>query len=311
MLKQKLKPYCYSENGSLKEIIVCSPAKHNVLGPEVSAVGFAKEFIAEKAYEQHCQMKMKLKDFGCIVHDLSTEVSSSLWDRLVNRIFIRDVGAAFGERMLLGASDNELRQPDFYFSQTFLKEFLDKSDIHLAPSSSSLEFGDFLIINPDCVLINTGHRSKNRLELANFLFAIGIEEVGFVSLPKTIESLHLDVVCNILGKDIFVAASFLRFSAVSIFKSSSVSYEPEYSTIDSFIGRHGFSVYWLPNKEYLLDYTNFINLNKQTVLISDETAAYYQELFPHIEFIGTEVNQLQHGAGSIRCLTMPFVREDD
>lgn len=309
MLKQKLKPYCYSENGTLKEVFVCSPANHNVLGSEVSAVGFAEEFIAEKAYDQHYQMKMKLKNFGCTVHDLSTEVISPLWDRLVNRMFIRDVGAVFGENMILGTPGNELRQPDFYFSQIFLKSFTEKRALLSIPSSSSLEFGDFLIISPECVLINTGHRSQNRIELASFLFSIGVEEVGFVSLPKTIESLHLDVVCNILGKDIFIAASFLRFSAVSIFKSSSVSYEPEYSTIDNFIERHGYSVFWLPNKDYLLDYTNFINLNKQTVLISNESVSYYQEIFPHIEYIGVDVKQLQHGAGSIRCLTMPFVRE--
>jgi arginine deiminase len=311
LLKQKLKPYCYSENGTLQEIVVCSPAKYDVLGSEVSAVGFAEEFKAEQAREQHCLMKMQLQEFGCKVHDISTEVTSDLWKRLVNRIFVRDVGGVFGENILLGNSSNEFRQPDFHFSQTYLKQSFDEKTIKAVPPLSALEFGDFLILSPECVLINIGHRSKNQLELANFLFTLGVEEIGFVSLPKTVDSLHLDVACNILGKDIFVAAPFLKFSAVTIFKSSSVNCKPEYSTIDNFVSRQGYTTFWLPREDYLLEYTNFINLDKSTVLISEKTVPYYKEYFPHIDYIGINVNQLQHGAGSIRCLTMPCVRVDN
>jgi arginine deiminase len=311
LLKQKLKPYCYSENGTLQEIVVCSPANFDVLGPEVSAVGFADEFQAEQAHEQHSLMKVKLQDFGCKVHDISTEVTSDLWERLVNRMFVRDVGGVFGENILLGNSSNEFRQPDFHFSQTFLRHSIDEETIKAVPSMSALEFGDFLILSRECVLINTGHRSKNQLELANFLFTLGVEEIGFISLPKTIDALHLDVACNILGRNVFVAAPFMKFSAVTIFTSSSVDNAPEYSTIDYFVNRHGYQILWLPRKDCLLDYTNFINLDKTTVLISEETVSYYQEFLPHIDYIGINVDQLQNGAGSIRCLTMPFVRVDN
>ncbi|MGD6900405.1 arginine deiminase family protein [Bacillus infantis] len=309
MLKQKLKPYSYSENGTLKEIFVCSPTKYNVSGPEVSSVGFKDEFVAEEAYEQHLMMKSKLENFGCIVRDVNEEVNSPLWNRLVNRMFIRDVGAVLGHNVLLGNSGNGIREPDFHFSQNYLRDIIDENFIKFIPPSSSLEFGDFLILTPECVLINTGHRSNNRNGIANFLFSIGVEEIGFVSLPQTIESLHLDVVCNVFGDKNLVAAPLLKFSAVEIYKSSTTFYTNEYCTIEGFIERHGFSVYWLPNKNCLLDYTNFINLDKQTVLISNKAVPYYQDIFPHIKYIGIDVTQLQHGAGSIRCLTMPFIRE--
>ncbi|MFQ6570743.1 MULTISPECIES: arginine deiminase family protein [Bacillus] len=308
MLKYKIKPFCNSENGTLKEVLLCTPASYNVLGSEVPAVGFAHDFIAELAIEQHHLLKLKLENFGCKVHDVNNDLKDELWDRLVNRIFVRDVGAVYGDKLLMGVSGNEIRQADFSYTQSAMVDWFDADHTYFVPSCVSLEFGDFLIVSPECVLINTGHRTNNKEELALFLFGLGVEEVGFVSLPRTMESLHLDVVCNILGGNLFLAAPFLKFTTVSVYRKSNESKKYELNTIDEFVGRHGYSIYWLPDKNYLIDYTNFINLDKNTVLVNEEVVPFYQRQFTDMNFIGVQVNHLQHGAGSIRCMTMPFVR---
>lgn len=307
-MKNKVKPYCNSEIGVLEEVILCSPTLHNVIGPEVESVGFAQDFIAELAIEQHMDLKIKLESFGCRVHDVSTTIDSQLWNRLVNRIFVRDVAAVFGDKLILGNSGTDVRKADFYHTQSVLSDFFDKKQILPLPTSITLEFGDFLIINQNSVLINIGHRSNNKIELVRFLFELGIEEIGFISLPRTTETLHLDVVCNILGENTFIAASFMKFSPVTVHKKNFTEEKTEYTTIDDFISRHGYSISWLPNKSYLIDYTNFINLDNKTAMVSDNSLPYYQDRFRHINFIGVNVDHLQNGAGGIRCLTMPFVR---
>ncbi|MCM3598088.1 arginine deiminase family protein [Metabacillus idriensis] len=312
MIKLNLKPFCNSEIGTLREVILCSPNKIDVSGSEVSAVGFKNNFDSLAAIEEHFTLKSKIMNFGCTVHDISTESNNDLWNRLVNRIFVRDVAGVFGDKLILGRSDSEIRRPDFMYSQDFFSDLFDSKDVCHLPEEVSLEFGDFMILNENCVIINVGHRSNvNQYILAKFLFDLGLEEVAFISLPKTIESLHLDVVCNILGKNQFLAAPFLKFIPVSIYKNNAVNQLPEvqFTTIDNFVHRHGYSIYWLPNKEYLIDYTNFINLDKTTALVSQEILEFYRETFKNMNFIGVNINNLQNGAGGIRCLTLPVLRE--
>ena len=308
MLKHKIIPYSTSEYETLKEVILCSPAKKNITGAEVNAVGFVGSFNADLAIEQHQSLKSTLEDFGCIVHDIDSEKEGELWNSLVNRIFVRDIGAVLGDKIILGSSSSDVRLPDFLESQSLLIDMFDDKDTYYVPSGSFLEFGDFMIINENCILINTGHRSHNKEVLAHFLFELGIEEIGFVSLPKNVQSLHLDVACNILGNTHFLAASFLKFIPVSVHTKSNKSEKLKFLTINEFVTRHGYSIHWLPNQPYLLDYTNFINLDSRTALISNQVHTYYTQEFPEMDFITVEVNELQNGAGSIRCLTLPVVR---
>ncbi|MCC2447388.1 arginine deiminase family protein [Bacillus cereus] len=312
MLKSKIMPSCYSEIDTLTEVILCSPANIDVQSSEVSSVGFVNELKSRIAIEQHNNLKQKLADFGCVVHDISSENNEELWNRLVNRIFVRDIAAAFGNKLILGLSDTEIRRPDFRYTHKFLNEMVDSKHITNVPNSVSFEFGDFMIINRQCVLINTGHRTNNIEYLTEFLYNMGIEEVGFISLPQTIEALHLDVVCNILGENHLLAAPFLKFMPVSIYRNTNIKGgEVEYVSFDQFAKRHGYSVCWLPNKSYLIDYTNFINLDKKTALVSQAVVSLYEEWFPNMKFIGVDVSHLQNGAGSIRCLTLPISREEN
>ncbi|WP_349409372.1 arginine deiminase family protein [Pseudalkalibacillus sp. SCS-8] len=308
MLKNKLMPFCDSENKTLREVIVCAPTSYDVPESAADAVGFVNEYHSEEAHAQHEELKSKLQAFGCHVHDISSGCDEEIWGRLVNRIFVRDIAGVFGNKIILGKSEAEIRSPDFQCSQSYMKELFETKDLSSLPESVALEFGDFMILNQDCVLVNVGHRSQNKEKLAEYLLDLGVKEIGFVSLPQSVESLHLDVMCNILGENRFLAAPAMKFFPVEVVKQNAV--DPHFETVDQFVGRYGFETFWLPDQPYLLDYTNFINLDKNTALINENARAQFEKWFPEHDFIGANVDELQNGAGSIRCMTLPIVRED-
>ncbi|MFP3813712.1 arginine deiminase family protein, partial [Bacillus sp. SIMBA_005] len=81
-----------------------------------------------------------------------------------------------------------------------------------------LEFGDVMVLNRDAVLINIGVRTTRQgvEQVKDSIFQAGFSEIGIIDLPRSSDTLHLDMNCNIANNDVVIAKSFMRYFPIQV-----------------------------------------------------------------------------------------------
>ena len=166
-----------------------------------------------------------------------------------------------------------------------------------------------IILNKDAVFINIGMRTTLEAveKVKETIFHQGFSEIGIIDLPRSSDTLHLDMNCSVANDDLVIAKSFMRYFPVHVLTAQGTRYE----MTEFFLNRHGFEVYWLEKYNTIPD-INFLNLDPETLLIS--TQAHKQMLKKHPklqkkQFIEIDVSELEKAGGGIRCMSMPLRRK--
>ncbi|MGI8315607.1 arginine deiminase family protein [Halobacillus mangrovi] len=310
---------CWNETDELKCVVVCGPSEIEVPDQQTADdVQWEKPVSQNKARENHHIMVSAMEQEGVKVIDYSDYLSTKdkmLHLQLINRVFVRDLGCVFGNELLPGEAGTSMRRPEYVMSHILFNKWFDSSSfpIEANNSANALEYGDVLILNKDAVFINTGLRTsmESIQKMKEQIFKAGFSEIGVIDLPRRGDTMHLDMNGNVVGKNLFLAKSYMRFFPVQVINDRREHYE----MMEQFLNRHGFEVIWSPDvKPDVRDTVaniNFLNLNPETLLISSKVNKKIFSHHPELKkkkLIEVDVAELEKGGGGIRCMTLPFER---
>ncbi|NMH69024.1 arginine deiminase [Bacillus sp. RO3] len=312
---EKILPNCWSEHGELKTVMVCSPSSLDIPDQRTADyVGWEKPVNQEKAKEDHERMKRAMEDKGVTVVDYShflTEDKAELNHQLINRVFVRDLACVYGNTVIPGDAGITMRAPEYVHSHELFQAWFDEKTFSITDNNrlKALENGDVFILNKDAVFINTGMRTsiESIEEIQQEIFQAGFSEIGIIDLPRTGETLHLDMNCNVAGSDLLIAKSYMRLFPVQIITGKG----GRYVMMEEFIQRHGFDILWTDAVNHTVADINFLNLDPETLLVSTKANKKILKDHPRLRgknLLEVDVNELEKGGGGIRCMTLPFER---
>ncbi|CAN7213458.1 arginine deiminase family protein [Rossellomorea sp. LjRoot5] len=314
---EKIHPNCWNEHGELKTVMVCSPSSVDVPDQRTADyVGWEKAVNQEKAKENHEEMKRAMEDAGVRVIDYSdhlTDDVSDLNQQLINRVYVRDLACVYGNTVIPGDAGTTMRAPEYVHSHELFQTWFDEKTFSIQDNNrlKALENGDVFVLNRDTVFINTGLRSSiESIEaLKGKIFQAGFSEIGIIDLPRTGETMHLDMNCNVAGGNLLIAKSYMRLFPVQIVSEKG----GRYVMMEEFIKRQGFDVLWTDDIKHTVADINFLNLDPETLLISTKANKSILKDHPLLKgkkLIEVDVNELEKGGGGIRCMTLPFERQE-
>lgn len=303
---------CWSEHEELKVVMLCAPSIADVSDLTIAEqVGWSDTVNHSKALESFMALKMILENAGVKVIDYAKELpidQQLLSEQLINRYFVRDLACVIGNRIVPGNAGSSLRQPEYPLTHALLEKWFPQQLMPMLQPLHSFECGDVLILNKDAVLINLGMRTTiEAIEgIMETILHEGFSEIAVIDLPKSNDTLHLDMNCNVVNKNLVIAKSFVRYFPVQVLTAQSRRFD----MVESFLKHHGFEVFWLDSYKTIPD-INFINLNPETLVISKQASK--QQLLAHPllkkkNLLEVDVTELEKGGGGIRCMTMPLVR---
>nr|WP_299744003.1 arginine deiminase family protein [uncultured Rossellomorea sp.] len=311
----KINPNCWSEHGELKTVLVCSPSTSDVPDQRTADyVGWEKPVNQEKAQENHVGMIRAMEDAGVTVINYSeylTGENAALNHQLINRVFVRDLACVYGNTVIPGDAGITMRAPEYIHSHELFQSWLDEKTFSISDNNGlkALENGDVFVLNKDAVFINTGMRTsiESIEKIKQKVFQAGFSEIGIIDLPRTGETMHLDMNCNVAGSDLMIAKSYMRLFPVQIINEKG----GRYVMMEEFIKRQGFEVLWTDDVKHTVADINFLNLDPETLLVSTKASKKIVKDHPKLKgknLIEVDVNELEKGGGGIRCMTLPFER---
>ncbi|UII55497.1 arginine deiminase family protein [Cytobacillus spongiae] len=310
-----IQPTCWSEHEELKTVVVCSPALLDVPDSETAQdIQWSKPFEYKKARENFDEMVTKMKDVGVEVIDYSDYLpmkDKKLSDQLIHRIFVRDLACTLGQTVIPGEPGMSMRRPEYMHAHFLFNRWLTEGTFKIEANNKidSLECGDILVLNKNAVIINTGLRtSVSSIEhIKDHIFRAGFSEIGVINLPRRADTMHLDMNCNIVGNDVMLAKSYLRYFPVHVLTTGDASYQ----MMHEFLGRHGVEVIFTNHINHTVADINFISLDPETLLISSDANKKLFKHHPKLQnkkLIECDLTELEKGGGGIRCMTLPLVR---
>ncbi|MCR8847732.1 arginine deiminase family protein [Rossellomorea sp. SC111] len=312
---EKIHPNCWNEHGELKTVMVCPPSSVDVPDQRTADyVGWEKPVNQEKAKENHEEMMRAMEDAGVKVIDYSKHLKDEVKDlnqQLINRVFVRDLACVYGKTVIPGDAGTTMRAPEYIHSHELFQSWFDEMTFCIQDNNrvKALENGDVFVLNRDTVFINTGLRSSiESIEaLKGKIFQAGFTEIGIIDLPRTGETMHLDMNCNVAGENLLIAKSYMRLFPVQIVSDNG----GRYVMMEEFIKRHGFDVLWTDEVKHTVADINFLNLDPETLLISTKANKKILNDHPFLKgkkLVEVDVSELEKGGGGIRCMTLPFER---
>ncbi|MFJ7734728.1 arginine deiminase family protein [Lysinibacillus sp. NPDC097287] len=306
-------PNCWSEHGELQVVMLCSPSKLDVPDLKIAEnVQWSAPVHHIKAEENFLGFKEALEDAGVKVIDYSKELApdvQNLSEQLINRFFVRDLACVFGNIIIPGEAGISLRRPEYIHAHQLMEKWFPEMFYRNDKNSGgALEFGDVLILNKDAVFINIGTRTsiEGVEKTKDKIFKAGFSEIGIIDLPRSSDTLHLDMNCNVVNENLVIAKSFMRYFPVHVLTETGARFE----MTEQFLGRHGFEVHWLEKYTTIPD-INFLNLDPETLLISKKATKQIFKNHPLLQkkkLIEIEVTELEKAGGGIRCMTLPLRR---
>ncbi|MCA0173802.1 arginine deiminase family protein [Bacillus sp. RAR_GA_16] len=311
-----IQPNCWNEYGSLKTVVVCSPSHLDVPDQQTATdVQWEKAVKQKKAQENHEDMIRAMEEADVQVIDYSVHLSREellLNEKLINRIFVRDLACVFGNTILPGAAGTSMRRPEYFQSHRLFQQWFDDKTFSLQTNNDlkALEYGDVMILNKNAVFINAGIRTsiESVEALQEHIFNAGFQEIGVIDLPRRPDTMHLDMNCNVAGENVFIGKSYMSYLPVQVVTAKSFRYE---MTTD-FLKRHGIEVIWTSDIKHTVADINFLNLNPETLLISTKANKNIfkdHSILKKKKLVEVEVEELEKGGGGIRCMTLPLERE--
>ncbi|MFP2903717.1 arginine deiminase family protein [Pyxidicoccus sp. 3LFB2] len=307
---------CWTEWEQLDCIAVCRPAMLDVSSPmEASAVGFSAMVTCREMEGAFDRLHEAIARFGCKVFDLRDflpESEHALSDTLVNRVFVRDVAAVMGHQLVMGTASFHVREAEFDSTHRALMSLVSgpaRSSQQVLIQSAGMEFGDGFLLDSERLLVNVGLRSGAR-GLRGFLevaWSAGFREVAVVRLPEQLGIIHLDLAFNVLGPRAVLARSFLRHIPLRVFRPGEAE---QWEAFERYFTQRGQRVisFEPPRPDGFT--SNYIYLGPQLILASQSAAPQLRPLAKEfgIEVESVDIEALERGNGSIRCLTMPLRR---
>jgi len=311
----KIHPNCWSEHGELKTVMVCSPSSLDIPDQRTADyVGWEKPVNQERAKENHEGMIKAMEDAGIKVIDYSLYLKgekAELNHQLINRVFVRDLACVYGNTVIPGDAGITMRAPEYVHSHELFQTWFDEKTFSIKDNNQlkALENGDVFVLNKDAVFINTGMRTsiESIEEVQQEIFRAGFSEIGIIDLPRTGETMHLDMNCNVAGSDLLIAKSYMRLFPVQIITEKG----GRYVMMEEFIRRQGFDVLWTDDVKHTVADINFLNLDPETLLVSTKGNKKILKGHPKLQgkkLIEVDVNELEKGGGGIRCMTLPLER---
>ncbi|MGM0854679.1 MAG: arginine deiminase family protein [Bacillota bacterium] len=312
----KIHPNCWSEHGELKTVMVCSPSSLDIPDQRTADyVGWEKPVNQEIAKENHEGMRKAMEDAGIMVIDYSRYLkgeNAELNHQLINRVFVRDLACVYGNTVIPGDTGMTMRAPEYVHSHELFQTWFDEKTFSSTDNNrlKALENGDVFVLNKDAVFINTGMRTsiESIEEVQQEIFRAGFSEIGIIDLPRTGETMHLDMNCNVAGSDLLIAKSYMRLFPVQIITEKG----GRYVMMEEFIRRQGFDVLWTDDVKHTVADINFLNLDPETLLVSTKANKKILKGHPKLKgkkWIEVDVNELEKGGGGIRCMTLPLERK--
>lgn len=306
-------PSCWSEHEELKVVMLCAPSKLDV--PDLKTaenVLWSAPVSHAKAMENFMELKGTLEHAGVQVIDYAQELQADaqlLSEQLLNRYFVRDLACVFGNLLLPGEAGSSIRRPEYEHAHCLLEQWFPHHFTAPKETGDILEFGDVMVLNKDAVLINIGERTTRAgvERVKERIFQAGFSEIGIIDLPRSSDTLHLDMNCNVAHDNVVIAKSFMRFFPVQVFTTNTTRFD----MVAQFLKRHGFDMYWLEKYNTIPD-INFLNINPETLLVSNKATKQHFKNHPILQkknIVAIEVTELEKGGGGIRCMTLPLVRK--
>ncbi|MDQ0484934.1 arginine deiminase family protein [Guptibacillus hwajinpoensis] len=310
-----INPSCWNESDELKTVVVCSPSTLDVPDQQTATdVQWEKAVKQKKARRNHEEMVRAMEEAGVTVIDYSVHLSQEdmkLNEQLINRVFVRDLACVFGETMLPGAAGTSMRRPEYFQSHRLFQQWFNEETFHIRANNKlkALEYGDVMVLNKNAIFINTGIRTSiESIEaLQSDLFKAGFSEIGIIDLPRRPDTMHLDMNCNVVGKDLFLGKSYISYLPVQVRTEKTFHYQ----MAGDFLKRHGFDVEWTSHITHTVADINFLNLDPETLLISTKANKSIFKEHPklkHKKLVEVDVDELENGGGGIRCMTLPLER---
>ncbi|WRP06042.1 arginine deiminase family protein [Rossellomorea aquimaris] len=312
----KIHPNCWSEHGELKTVMVCSPSSLDIPDQRTADyVGWEKPVNQEIAKENHEGMIKAMEGAGITVIDYSRYLkgkNAELNHQLINRVFVRDLACVYGNTVIPGDAGVSMRAPEYVHSHELFQTWFDEKTFSITDNNrlKALENGDVFVLNKDAVFINTGMRTsiESIEEIQQEIFRAGFSEIGIIDLPRTGETMHLDMNCNVAGSSLLIAKSYMRLFPVQIITEQG----GRYVMMEEFIRHQGFDVLWTDDVKHTVADINFLNLDPETLLVSTKANKKILKDHPKLKgkkLIEVDVNELEKGGGGIRCMTLPLERK--
>lgn len=311
-----IKTNCWNEYDELKTVLVCSPSALDVPDAQTATdVQWEKPVDQKKAHEHFHNLVRAMENHGINVLDYSTYLSRQdafLSQQLINRYFVRDLACVFGNTLIPGEAGNSMRRPEYIQSHFLFLDWFgpDRFKIQANNKGNALEYGDVMILSKDAVLINIGLRTSYEAVqmMKGHIFKAGFSEIGVIDLPRRPDTLHLDMNSNVAAQDVFLAKSYMRYLPIQVLTDKHSSYQ----MTQEFLNRHGYDIEWTNDVKHTVADINFLNLDPETILISTKANKKILKNHPKLKkkkLVEIEVDELEKGAGGIRCMTLPFERK--
>lgn len=310
-----INPNCWSEHGELKTVVVTAPSVWDVSDQQTATdVQWEKPVDRKKAYKNHEKMVRAMERAGTKVIDYAADLpkeSRDLNEKLLNRYFVRDLACVFGKTVLPGVAGTSMRKPEYVQAHQVMKNWFEE-EVFLYEGSEQkhpIEFGDVLILNRDAVFINVGLRTsiESVEHSKQAIFDAGFSEIGIIDLPRRADTLHLDMNCNMVGQDMLLAKSYMRYFPVQVVTREG----KQYMMPHDFLARHNIEAMYTSSVRNTVSDINFLNLDPETLLVSSQAnqKIFSKELnLKKKQVIKVDVEELEKGGGGIRCMTLPLVR---
>jgi arginine deiminase len=308
---------CWSEHGALDRVAVFRPADLDVATPEeAAALGFCGTVTRAEAEDAAGCLREALKSAGCNVvelRELLPERDRAVSDTTVNRVFVRDTAAVLGRQIVTGVAAFPARLAEFDMARTILTQLMAAQPSLPHPpsplSAAEVEFGDVFLLDDERVLVNFGLRSNARFirSFVELVWSLGFREVAAIQIPESLNIIHLDLAFNVLGARAVVARPFLRHYPLRVFEAGQ---EQRWEAFEGYFASRGRRVLAF-NPQGANDFlSNYIHLNPRLILASASTAARLRLLVRDfgIEVVSVDIEALERGNGSVRCLTLPLQR---
>lgn len=311
-----IQPEVWSEYGELETVFLCSPPIINISHSQtLEDVRWDAKVSHEKTSENFCAFKEVLQGAGVQVIDYAEHLvpdDQKLSEQLINRHFVRDLACVLGKTVLPGEAGTFARRPEYLHAHLLMKKWLpdDTFFLHENDDIKALECGDIMLLNRDAVLINVGLRTslESIAKIKKRIYEAGFSEIALISLPRRMDTLHLDMTLNVANHDLIIAKHFIQHLPLQVLSEK----ESRYEMSGEFLKRHGYEVNWLEKYDTVPD-INFIHLDPETLLISK--CANHKMIKSHPKMkskriVEVDVSELEKTGGGIRCITLPLRRKD-
>jgi N-dimethylarginine dimethylaminohydrolase len=284
-----------SEIGKLRRVLVHRP------GPELRAIDDSTRWLwTGKPDVAACQ-----EEHDAMVEILRREKVEVLYlDRSVGdrakMYFMRDQASVIKGGVVLSRMALDIRRGEERYVASRLGE-LGVPILGTVRGTGTLEGGDFMFLDSQTVLIGSGARTNGEgfRQACEILMRQGIRDVRAVPRPGYLNKFpmgfaHLDLAFNLAARD--VAAAYLEGIPHELLEN---------------VRARKMRLVEVPEKEAMRMTTNFLVLKPGKIVTAagnPKTTKALERL--HVDVIEVKVDELMKGGGSVRCMTMPLIRDE-